>query len=133
MRQCLGLIVLLTVGLLLTGCGKSEEPTPTMESMGKQMDAAAKDAAKTVEKETEKAIAAPPTTQPTSGLNLGDLAKTAIVVNTKCPVGGEPIDPKDPKVIKFTYKNVSYGFCCAECLDPFKKDPEKYIAKLTTR
>ncbi len=39
-----------------------------------------------------------------------------------CPVMGEPIDPK----IYGRYKGQRVYLCCSECVDAFKKDPEKY-------
>ncbi len=46
-----------------------------------------------------------------------------------CPVSGEPVD-KDSK-ITYTYKDTVYRFCCPECMETFKKDPEKYIKNNT--
>jgi YHS domain-containing protein len=47
-------------------------------------------------------------------------------VNTKCPVTGEEIDPK----IITTYQGKAIAFCCKDCIDDFKKSPEKYIKGL---
>jgi len=49
------------------------------------------------------------------------------VVNTKCPVMGNDVDPKVKTV---TYKGKVYGFCCDGCPDLFKKDPEKYLKNM---
>lgn len=58
-----------------------------------------------------------PTTQP---------AVAATAVNTKCPVTGDPIDPK----ITVVYNGKTYAFCCMDCVNNFKKDPAKYaVAK----
>jgi cytochrome c oxidase subunit II len=43
-----------------------------------------------------------------------------------CPVTGEKIDPKT--AVTYEHKGNTYTFCCAGCIEPFKKDPEKYIA-----
>jgi YHS domain-containing protein len=47
------------------------------------------------------------------------------VGNKICPVTGEKIDEK----IKATYeyKGKIYNFCCAACIEEFKKNPDKYI------
>ncbi|MDD5491099.1 MAG: cupredoxin domain-containing protein [bacterium] len=45
-----------------------------------------------------------------------------------CPVTGEKMDPKT--AINYEYKGNTYTFCCAGCVDQFKKDPAKYIAAL---
>jgi len=53
---------------------------------------------------------------------------TNVVVNTVCPVSGEMLEDNDHN---FTYKGKTYGVCCNKCLTKIKKDPEKYISKLT--
>lgn len=45
---------------------------------------------------------------------------------TKCPVAGEPVDPKAFKKIG---DNKVY-FCCEKCMTKFDKDPGKYLPKL---
>jgi YHS domain-containing protein len=46
---------------------------------------------------------------------------------TVCPIMvGKPID----KAIFTEYKGKKVYFCCAACDSEFKKDPEKYVAKL---
>ncbi len=53
-------------------------------------------------------------------------------VNKICPVMGNEI--KDPeKAPKYEYDGKTYYFCCAGCVDKFKADPEKYIAKLNEK
>ena len=44
-------------------------------------------------------------------------------VNTVCPVTGSPVNPKYSVV----YDGKVIGFCCPDCVDEFKKDPEKYM------
>lgn len=56
-------------------------------------------------------------------------SKKAVKVGNKiCPVSGEKIDEK----LKATYEydGKIYNFCCASCIDEFKKDPGKYIKKV---
>lgn len=57
-----------------------------------------------------------PSTQPAS----------AVPVNKKCPVTGEAVDPK----VTIDYKQKVIGFCCQDCVDEFRKSPEKYTKKL---
>jgi len=45
------------------------------------------------------------------------------IVNKKCPVSGEDVDPKGKTV---TYKGKTVGFCCDDCIEKFEKDPDKY-------
>ena len=49
-------------------------------------------------------------------------------INKFCAVEGEdhPVDPK----VTYEYKGKLIGFCCADCIDTFKKDPDKYMKKL---
>lgn len=50
------------------------------------------------------------------------------VGNKICPVSGEKIEEK----LKATYEynGKVYNFCCASCVEEFKKDPDKYIKKV---
>ncbi len=43
-----------------------------------------------------------------------------------CPVTGDKIDPK----VSTTYKGKEYHFCCRDCVRKFKRNPEKYIARM---
>lgn len=45
---------------------------------------------------------------------------------TKCPVLGGKIDNK----VYVDYQGKRIYFCCAGCIDTFKKDPEKYLKKM---
>ena len=57
----------------------------------------------------------------------GCIAKTQDldVGNTICPVTGDVIDPKTG--VTYEYEGKVYHFCCPMCIEPFKKDPQKYI------
>ena len=57
----------------------------------------------------------PPTTQATTQ-----------PANTKCPVGGEDVDPS----ITVTQDGKTVAFCCKDCVAEFKKNPDKYMKKL---
>ncbi len=48
--------------------------------------------------------------------------------NQICPVSGEKINEKTKAT--YGYKGKVYNFCCAMCIDEFKKDPAKYIKKV---
>src|SRR5215217_3580922 len=78
-------------------------------------DGGHKHADKAADKTADKPTTAPSTTPSTQA--------AAGPVNKKCPVSGDPIDPKGQT---FTYKGKKIGFCCDECIDSFKKEPEKY-------
>jgi len=45
-----------------------------------------------------------------------------------CPVSGEEIDKGSQ--LTYDYEGKVYDLCCADCLEKFKTDPEKYIGKL---
>jgi YHS domain-containing protein len=53
-------------------------------------------------------------------------AKAVAVEQTTCPVMGGAID----KSIFVEYKGKKVYFCCKDCVEKFKADPEKYVAKL---
>jgi YHS domain-containing protein len=44
-----------------------------------------------------------------------------------CPVTRSPFEISELTPV-IDYKGKSYYFCCAGCIDEFKKDPEKYAA-----
>ena len=55
--------------------------------------------------------------------------KKAVAAGNKiCPVSGEAIDEKLKAT--YEYEGKTYNFCCAMCIDDFKKDPQKYIKKV---
>ena len=45
-----------------------------------------------------------------------------------CPVMGGQASPE----YSYTYEGTTYYFCCPMCIEAFKKDPDKYIAKVQT-
>ena len=58
-------------------------------------------------------------------------AASSAAVNTGnkiCPVLGEPID--EASKATYEYEGKIYNFCCAMCIDTFKKEPQKYIDKV---
>jgi YHS domain-containing protein len=54
--------------------------------------------------------------------------KAATPAPDVCPVSGEEIG-KDTQ-ITYEFKGKTYRFCCPDCAEMFKKDPEKYIDKM---
>jgi YHS domain-containing protein len=50
------------------------------------------------------------------------------VGNEYCPVSGEKIDEKTK--VTYEYKGKVYNFCCQDCVEEFKKNPEEYIEKM---
>ncbi len=54
--------------------------------------------------------------------------KAATPATDVCPVSGEKID-KDTQ-ITYEFKGKIYRFCCPDCAEAFKKNPEKYIDKM---
>jgi YHS domain-containing protein len=47
----------------------------------------------------------------------------AVKAQTTCPVLGGEIDKK----IYIDFKGERIYFCCSQCIDDFKKNPEKYL------
>ena len=57
--------------------------------------------------------------------------EVAINVGNKiCPVSGEKVSQEGMKSATYEYKGKIYNFCCAACIEDFKKDPQKYIKKV---
>ena len=50
----------------------------------------------------------------------------AEIAQKLCPVMGGPIDPN----VYLDHEGRRVYFCCASCIETFKKDPAKYLAKL---
>lgn len=48
--------------------------------------------------------------------------------NKICPVMGEKIDQAQKAT--YEYKGKIYNFCCAMCVDSFRRNPEKYMKKV---
>jgi YHS domain-containing protein len=63
------------------------------------------------------------TTQPAAAARAAPATQP---FNKYCAVNTK--DLVDPKVT-YVYKGKVYGFCCADCIKDFQKDPEKYAAK----
>jgi len=57
-----------------------------------------------------------------------DKAPSTQPINKFCAVEQE--NKIDAKGGTYVYKGKTIGFCCPDCIDEFKKDPEKYMAKI---
>ncbi len=56
-------------------------------------------------------------------------AENSVNIGNKiCSVSGEKILEKAKAT--YEYKGKVYNFCCASCIDDFKKDPDKYVKKV---
>ena len=55
--------------------------------------------------------------------------ETVNVGNKICPVSGEKIG-QSMEPTTYEYEGKIYNFCCAMCIDEFKKDPDRYIKKV---
>ena len=60
----------------------------------------------------------PATSQPSALLD---------VVNTLCLVSGKAVAAEAGT---YSHDGKTYGFCCKDCIDEFKKDPAKFAAKI---
>jgi YHS domain-containing protein len=71
-----------------------------------------------------------PSSQPSSEPSSQPATKTsdAGTVNQFCAVEKE--HKVDPKAKTYVYNGKTIGFCCSDCVDEFKKNPEKYMASL---
>jgi len=59
-----------------------------------------------------------------SGYSKDQKAKDSEVINSECPVMGGEVSKDTSYTAK--YKGQKIGFCCASCVDEFKRAPEKY-------
>ena len=64
----------------------------------------------------------------TMGTHKKHEEKPQLIGNRICPVSGQKIDEKTK--VKYSYQGKTYNFCCASCVDDFKKDHQKYIKKI---
>jgi YHS domain-containing protein len=57
---------------------------------------------------------------------LSSYAQQSADEMVKCAVGGKEMKKSEAK-ITYEYKGETYYFCCDNCIESFKKNPEKYI------
>ncbi len=106
----------------LTGCGDSSSETsaPT-EAAKSDVESGIGAAAKAVDDTVTK---------------VGDVAKIveaaakAYPLDT-CIVSGKKIESMDD-AITYVHEGQEVKFCCGGCVDPFKNDPAKHLAKLAS-
>ena len=77
-------------------------------------------------KATTTETAATTTTAATTAAPAMDEIKPA-VTNKECPVSGGKVNPQ----YRTEYNGQYVYVCCQGCLDEFKKDPEKFVAKMS--
>lgn len=67
-----------------------------------------------------------PSTQPSTQPSAQDV-KQMNFANKNCAVNQtEEIDKKT----SYVFEGKKIGFCCPDCIDDFKKDPQKYLASM---
>jgi len=59
---------------------------------------------------------------------VSSVTHTQNVDNKVCPVTGDKISVDTN--VTYEYEGKIYNFCCAGCIEEFKKDPVKYIKKI---
>lgn len=71
-----------------------------------------------------------PAAKSAMGTITGGVPADVTLVNSICPVSGEAFDRNDKTLSTFEHDGKHYGVCCSDCIALFKKNPEKYLAKL---
>src|SRR3954466_7963894 len=71
-----------------------------------------------------------PASKPASAPSTSPATQAAAngAINQFCAV--ETANKIDPNGKTYTYNGKTIGFCCDDCIDTFKKNPEKYMATL---
>jgi YHS domain-containing protein len=106
------LLALMLATLCLVACGDHETPTPSPAPTPR----------------VAPPTLTPPTTAPASDASPSAAVTTvAAAANVKCPVTGEDVDPKDPKLAKFVYEGKTYVVCCPDCTKDLAANPAKYV------
>jgi hypothetical protein len=142
----------LAIALMLTGCpkkaaapkpstspGSSQPPAATGEKGTKGQESVAPGGA--AHEGGEQAASGQ--AEPAKGAGeaaAGDYAEALAQLSSEdrvlaekqkvCPVSGKPLGSMG-KPIKITVKDRTVFLCCPGCEDAIKKDPDKYLAKLT--
>lgn len=78
------------------------------------------------QQDTPEPTAAPaePAATPEAAAPAEPATPTEALTNEKCPVSGEPVNPQ----VSTEYNGKKVYFCCEDCVEKFKADPEKYMA-----
>jgi YHS domain-containing protein len=119
----------LGLGVLLAGCsptpGKSSPKTTPSSGAAPQKPAAMPKSAEP--KQAETGMAGMP-----EGLAELPAADRALAEKQKvCPVSGQQLGSMG-KPVKVTVKGKTFFLCCEACKEDLNKDPDKYLAKLST-
>ena len=82
--------------------------------------------------EATKEPASAPTAAPAPGTHeLKKLATASANYPLKtCVISGDELGGKMGPAIAYSYDGTEVQFCCPDCIDEFKKDPEKYLAQI---
>ena len=64
-------------------------------------------------------------------INAADTVKPYPASLKTCVVSGDKIGGEMGKPYVFTYEGQEVKLCCKDCLKDFKKDPAKYMKKIT--
>ena len=95
------IVPVLSAGLLLAGCNSSREHDHSKHDHG------------AVSAQPEAA----PRQHPAPGATPPTAPATGVIVNTKCPMMGEDIDP----TLTVNYKGMRVAFCCKDCIPDWEK------------
>lgn len=109
--------------VLVTGC--KDKSTPTAPAVPTTPAAAQHDHAADAHDHATDASA-----KTAMGDITGGVPADVKLVNTICPVSGEHFDRNDKSISAVEIKGKTYGVCCSDCIEMFKKNPDKYLAKL---
>jgi len=62
-----------------------------------------------------------------SAFLLGGISAYGLVDagNKVCPVSGDKVNADTKATVE--YNGTTYNLCCPMCVEPFRKDPEKYV------
>ncbi len=121
--------VLAVLGMLLVtgGCG-----SPRAKEPAKSPPAPAATQEKTAEAAKTPSEAAPEADEAAVSEGLKELSaedRAAAEKQKVCPVTGEPLGSMG-KPYKITVEGRTVFLCCSGCEEQFRKDPDKYFAKM---
>ena len=108
MKTTTMLAIMLAVGLWCSACEEAETVPAAPETPV----------------EPSPDLAPAPATQPTVPATQ---ASAVLPANTVCPIEGGKVDPKGKTVM---HDGKLIAFCCDDCVEPFQKEPAKYVANI---
>ena len=125
-RSALCLMVLLTAAACSAESPKTPAPAPTAKPAESP---APKPAEAPAAKPAEEPAAAPATAPAAAPTKLEKTTPSANYPLKTCVVSGEDLGAMGER-IAYTYEGTEVQFCCADCIDEFRKDPQTYLAKV---